>query len=297
MPIAGTAIADQGEPIGLLYLGRSVGREPFDEEDERIVRLIVTHASVAIQNARLFREAQSAIRARENVMASVSHDLRTPLSVIRMTAERLQAPLTGEDSIRQTRAVSERIVRNVERMLFMVDNLLNLASLESGALLLKREVAPIEALVGDAMDLMSPMAAAKSIVLRTDIAGAPPVLCDRRLVGRVFANLIHNAIKFTPQGGSVTIRAHREDSNVRFSVKDTGVGMASEQLPHLFEQYWQAGAEAGGTGLGLYIAKGIIEAHGGRMGVESQLGAGTEISFTLPIGPASEASLQEKSLS
>jgi signal transduction histidine kinase len=144
-------------------------------------------------------------------------------------------------------------------------------------------------LVADAVDLMLPIAAEKSVQLHTEVAAGPPVPCDRRLIERVLSNLIHNAIKFTAQGGSVTLLVEREDGEVRFSVKDTGPGIASEQLQHLFEQYWQERPGRGGTGLGLYIARGIVEEHGGRIGADSQIGEGTVVWFTLPIQPTPEA--------
>jgi signal transduction histidine kinase len=171
----------------------------------------------------------------------------------------------------------------------LVENLLSLGSLESGTLHIRREQESVEALVHDAVDLMQPIASAKSVQLRTEVTSVPPVLCERRLVGRVLANLIHNAIKFTPPGGVVTLIVRLRGPDVCLAVKDNGPGIPSEQLPHIFEQYWQETPGRGGTGLGLYICKGIAEAHGGEIGAESEVGGGTVVWFTLPMQPGAEA--------
>jgi signal transduction histidine kinase len=270
-------------PVGQLFLARRPGREPFDEQDERIARLLATHAAVSIENLRLYRAAWRAVRTRDDVLAVVSHDLKNPLSVIRMTADRLLHLAPGPEASTLARKEGERIARGAERMVRLINDLLDLARVESGVFHVRQQPEAAEALVADAIDLMTPLADQKSIRLSSDVTAARPIPCERELIARVFSNLIGNAIKFTSEGGSITVSARLASDEVRFSVTDTGCGIPEELRPHIFERFWQAEQDRRGTGLGLYISKGIVEAHGGRVGVESQLGVGTTVWFSLPL--------------
>jgi signal transduction histidine kinase len=141
----------------------------------------------------------------------------------------------------------------------------------------------------DAFDLMMPMAQQKSIRLCSEVASVPSVLCEREMIARVFSNLIGNAIKFTPEGGSIIVTVRQADGGVRFAVTDTGQGIPEDMKARIFERFWQEAPDRRGAGLGLYISKGIVEAHGGHIGVESQHGIGTTIWFTLPVQGSVEA--------
>jgi signal transduction histidine kinase len=268
---------------GRLLLLRRPGREAFDNQDERIARLLATHAVVATNNLHLYQTVVKAVRARDDVLAVVSHDLKNPLSIIRMTAIQLAHHAPEQEASAQARKEGERISRATERMVRLIDDLLDLARVDSGTLRIRQQPESAEALVIDALDLMMPVAEQKSIRLSSEVAAVPLVFCEREMMARVFSNLIGNAIKFTPECGSITVSARVVDGEVRFAVTDTGRGIPAHLKAHVFERFWQEDPDRRGTGLGLYISRGIVEAHGGHIGVESQHGAGTTVWFTLPV--------------
>jgi signal transduction histidine kinase len=282
-PFLGIPIVGERETAsGHLFLARHRGREPFDEQDERILRLLVTFVATAISNVKLNQERQAAIRQREEMVSVISHDLRSPLSVIALTASRIPN-LCSQEKPDVVREDAQRISRTATRMSRLIDNLVDLSLVESRALRIRRSSQAVEPLVSEAVDLVMPLAREKSIELRSKVEGAPTVSCESDLIVRVLCNLISNAIKFTEQGGHVTVEGHSRESEVLFAVQDSGVGIAEHQLAHIFDRFWQADVSHRGTGLGLYISKGIVEAHGGRIGVKSQPGVGTTIWFTLPM--------------
>jgi signal transduction histidine kinase len=183
------------------------------------------------------------------------------------------------------------IRRSAERMYRLIHDLLNVAAIEAGQLAVTRSLLAVDAIIGDAVELLHPLAAAKNIALVTDVSPAlPPVAADRERLLQVFSNLGGNAVKFTPANGRIEICATRCESVVEFVVRDTGPGIAADDLPHVFDRFWQARKKArasGGVGLGLAIAKGIVEAHGGGIQVESEPGRGTSFTFTLPVATSS----------
>jgi signal transduction histidine kinase len=164
----------------------------------------------------------------------------------------------------------------------LVDDLLDVARIDAGSLRIVRSGCDVSALAQDALLAVQPLAEQKGITLEAHLPEpSVPVHCDRRRILQVFANLMGNAVKFTGQGG-VRLEVSVEGREVCFSISDTGAGISAEHLPHLFERYWQAReGERSGAGLGLYIARGIVEAHGGRIWADSTRGKGTRISFTL----------------
>lgn len=225
---------------------------------------------------------QRAISNREEVLAVVSHDLRNPLGSILMTASLLKRmPNRGEQFVR---AQVEKIQRAAERMNELIEDLLNLAKIEAGHFSLsKREICGCN-IVLEAVETFRDRAQEKQIRIETRGTDQPlQMSCDHAMVLRVFSNLISNAIKFTPEYGLIEITAEDLGPEVRFCVKDTGPGIAEHHVPNIFERFWQAKKTSHlGTGLGLAIAKGIVEAHGGRIWVESRFGHGASFYFTLP---------------
>ena len=142
-------------------------------------------------------------------------------------------------------------------------------------------------MVAEVLETLEPLAVAKSLRLLSELAPGLAIRCDHDRVIQLFSNLIGNAIKFTPEGGVITVRAVPEGEVVRFSVVDTGPGISADELPHVFDRYYQAQRKnRDGIGLGLSIARGIVEAHGGRIWVEAEEGKGSTFSFTLPLGPS-----------
>ncbi len=235
---------------------------------------------------RLYRKAEAATRAREEILAVVSHDLRNPLSIIRMNAQFLGADAGEDKRGAQLRKQAARISRSSDLMMRLIADLLDGAKIESGTLRAEPHLEPVEALLDDALDLFRSGAREKSIQLGSDVAQrVPDVWCDRDRVLQVLSNLIGNALKFTPPGGTIAVTAVPLTDQVQFTVADSGPGIPAEHLPHIFDRYWQpSGARRGSAGLGLYIAKGIVEAHSGRMWVDSKPRHGAMLSFTLPAG-------------
>ncbi len=228
-------------------------------------------------------QARRATSVRDNLLAVVSHDLRNPLSVILMATASMARPFGGDDRRKSHKQIGS-IKRAAERMNYLIQDLLDAASIEAGELSVERRRLAVAPLIAEAIDAMQPLAARKSLHLENELpADLPPVLADTGRLQQVFANLLANAIKFTSDGGTITVRAETVREIVQFSVTDTGSGIPSEDLPHLFDRFWQAPRTARqGTGLGLSIVRGIVVAHGGRVWVESRVGAGSTFFFTLP---------------
>jgi light-regulated signal transduction histidine kinase (bacteriophytochrome) len=229
----------------------------------------------------LLRE-QRAVQMRDDLVAVVSHDLRSPLGVIQMQAALLSAPDEGDPSSPRVRNGLQRIQRAVDRMTALIRDLLDLARIEAGHFELDLQPLTIRDVIDDTLTIVRAQADAKQIVIREEVVDGR-ALGDRERIFQVLSNLLTNAIRFTPEGGQIDLHATLTGAQVLFTVADTGPGVPAEQLPHLFDRYWQARrAGHSGTGLGLYIAKGIVEAHGGRIWVESPPGSGARFQFTLP---------------
>lgn len=286
-------LAARGDNRGAIGLYRSHASPRYAAADLDLARGLAARAALAMDNARLYREAQQAIRARDDVLAVVSHDLGNPLGAIRIGTTLLLRHLPREELGTAGWKHLEGIRQSVEQMERLVHNLLEVKRLEAGHLSLERRSHRAASLVAAAVEALAPVAGERSIALDARVDdGVPPVLADRDRVQQVFSNLIGNAIKFTPEGGRITVEAAPDGAEVRFAVADTGIGIAPESLARVFDRFWQARRprpEGRGIGLGLAIVKGIVEAHGGRVWVESQEGVGTTFYFTLPVADAGGA--------
>lgn len=222
---------------------------------------------------------------KRDVVSTVSHQLKTPLTSLRMCIhllleERL-GPLNGKQSELLVAAREDS-----ERLVGLLDDLLNLNRIESGKAQLSLQPAVPRALVRDAMEPFLVEAKDRGVEIVNDAAeDLPAVMADAKKIQQVFANLFSNALRFTDPGGSITVRAHLQPDSVQFSVADTGAGIAAEHLRHMFEQFYRIPdqAEKSSIGLGLAIVKQLVEAHGGEVGVESEVGKGSAFSFTLPL--------------
>jgi signal transduction histidine kinase len=276
-------VGRNGRTLGVIQLwGKKEGK--FSEGDEAILTQLAQMCSVALENARLYKAAQDATRARDDLVAIVSHDLRNPIHTINMAASFLLEVAPADDRRVTSRRQLDVIRRSANRANRLINDLLDVARIQAGGLAV--EPVPVEtaSLVQEAMEAATPLATEKKLTIEREVPENLPDVCsDRDRVLQVFGNLIGNAIKFTPEGGQITIRAESEPRDVKFAVCDTGPGISPEHLPHVFDRYWQAKSTAKlGTGLGLSIAKGIVEAHGGRIWVESEPGQGASFLFTLP---------------
>jgi len=241
----------------------------------------------AFENAQLYTHALQAIRSRDEVLNVVSHDLRDPLATILGFSNLFLRQAELKENIICNRQHVEAIQRSAKQMNRLIGDLLDTASIEARHLNVERQACPVDPLISEAMELAQTLASSKALQLKSEIPpDIPPLLVDRRRILQVFANLIGNAIKFTPAGGTITVRAIQIEDKVQCSVEDTGAGISEEELPHIFDRFWQSPATAHmGTGLGLFIVKGIVEVHGGRIWVSSTVGQGSRFIFTLPLVP------------
>jgi len=239
----------------------------------------------------------NAVRSREEVLAVVSHDLRQPISSILLATGLLKEkanaedPEAGESLSKLSLKLSRQIEGALMRMSRLIENLLNLSKLESGNFVLDRQSLNCNDIVRESVDLLQAIAAKKNITIQTSARAKDQTLscyCDHDQLIRVFSNLLGNAVKFTPVGGWIRIGVEQLNSKlVKFSVQDNGPGIQKDQMQHLFQRYWQArDTAAQGTGLGLSIARGIVEAHGGKIWAESRLGEGSTFHFILPLAEA-----------
>jgi signal transduction histidine kinase len=219
---------------------------------------------------------------RDDFLGIVSHDLRNLLGGIVLNAT-LLADGARSDGGAATLAGTARIQRYAARMNRLIGDLVDVASIDAGNLAVAPSPGDATALVAEAVDLFQGLAAAKQITMQSEIAGPLPCTFDHDRLLQVLANLITNAIKFTPNGGRLTVRGERAGDAVQLSIADTGCGIEDAKLDVVFERFWQAArGDRRGVGLGLYISRCIVEAHGGRIWAESAPGAGSTFHFSLP---------------
>jgi PAS domain S-box-containing protein len=232
----------------------------------------------------LYRQARQALKTREEVLSFVSHDLRTPLNTIRMCVEMLAMITPTNESWERHHTYLGFIERSVSQMKRLIEDVLDAARIEAGRLAIERGSYPIRPLLEQALQAFMLMANERSIRLECVYPDAAASLdVDRERVFQVLSNLLSNALKFTPVGGRVRVAAKAEQGEVHFSVADTGPGIPESEIDHIFDRFWHArDMRQAGVGLGLAIARGIVEAHGGRIWVESEVGKGSTFHFTLP---------------
>jgi len=224
-----------------------------------------------------------AVAARDDVLRVVAHDLRNPLSVVTMEAQLMESPALV--TVQRDPPPWQIILRSARRMNQLIQDLLDVALVEAGQLEVERTRLSAAAVAREAVESQTTIAVASEIELRLEIAsGVGDVWGDRKRLLQVFENLIGNAIKFSESGARIVVKAAPEEDVVLFSVADTGSGIDAESLKHVFDRFWQAATRAKslGAGLGLPVTKGIIEAHGGRIWVESEPGRGSTFYFTVP---------------
>jgi signal transduction histidine kinase len=225
-------------------------------------------------------------RSRRDLVANVSHELKTPITAIRAHLENLADGIEQPD--RETMQV---MLNQTERLGRLVDQLLDLSKLESGEVPLQLEPMALATATEQVISEFSVGRAMADISLTADVPDNLWVEADQERIHQVLFNLVDNAVRFTPPGGAVTIRAWRDEDRVQIEVHDTGVGVAPEHLPRLFERFYRADParsrdDGGGTGIGLAIARSIVEGHGGRITAASQPGNGSTFTFDLPAAPA-----------
>ena len=274
--VTGTPVFVESRQVGIWGIYQDISERTAQER---------ARADLLRREQSLRAEAEAAVSARDSVLGVVSHDLRNPL-----TAIILQADTALVEAPAEMREGMEEIVRSAERMERLIRDLLDVAAIEAGQLRVDPAATAAETLLEAAAAMLAPLAEERGVALtveREALAGAE-VLADRDRVLQVLSNLVGNALKYTPKGGRVVVEAEPAGAEVRFRVRDSGPGIAEGDLPRVWERFWQAGGplRRQGAGLGLPIARGIVEAHTGRVWVESPPGAGATFGFTLPAAGA-----------
>ena len=242
-------------------------------------------SAVEIDLYRQVQREQAAVKARDELVAVVAHDLRTPMSVVVMQVaviQRLIAREASEETTQRLRASTLVVQRASERMSSLLNDLLDLARIEAGRFEISAISQSAGQIIDDAYELLYPICDARRQTLVAHPAPTLQIRADPERLFQVLSNLIGNASKFSPEGTEIQVKAApAAGAMCEFSVSDRGPGIAAEKLPRIFERYWQE-KPSGGAGLGLYISRGIVEAHGGTIRVESRIGEGTTVSFTVP---------------
>ena len=273
-----------GEALGTISVYLVDPKRSFTPDVVSLAEKFAQPVALSLTNTTLYATAQRAKQARDEVLGVVSHDLRNPLSAIAMVNRALRSNPSSDTAKRDELLAT--IGESVDTMNRLIQDLVDVASIERGQLSLERAPVRPGRVIERAMQMFRVEAEQHGITLESEIAeGLPELAADESRLGQVFSNLVRNAIKFTPDGGRITLRAEPMEGAVRFSVSDTGQGIDPSLHQKIFDRYWHAssGARKRGTGLGLSIAKGIVEAHGGRLAVESEVGKGSKFSFHIPV--------------
>ncbi len=297
-------------PAGCLLLGRAGGSATKTKADEELVAILANQLTIAVENSALYEEIWAAQRelerkvqdrtreladaneqlirlnkAKSDFVSSVSHELRTPLAAIKGYASLLGSGQFGALDQPKSERVA-KIEKHADLLTQLINNLLDIARIESGRLAMERRPIPVEDFLTTIQETVRPQLDAKQIQYHVDLDGVKELVGDAQHLQRVFINLLSNAIKYTPEHGTVRVGLRREGPTVFASVSDTGSGIASEDLPKLFQEFYRANDRVNqqirGTGLGLALAKRIVEAHQGQLTVESQSGRGSTFTIALP---------------
>ena len=275
-------LATPNELVGVILLGMPHNRE-FPSEDKHLIDAFGSRAAIAFTFHFQRYALERAVRARDQVLSVVAHDLKNPLNVIAITANTLLQRFS--DSI--ARRPIERVIRSAQRAERIIRDLVEVDAIEMGRLLLDKRPVDPTAVILAALDSQQTLAADRSLILGSDLSPDAPIIeADEERLHGVLENLIGNAIKFTSPGGQITVGASTRGEDLLIWVKDTGAGIAPEHMPHIFDRFYQASkSDRHGTGLGLTICRGIVEAHNGRIWAESVPGDGTTMNFTIPFKP------------
>ncbi len=285
----------RGRILGALTLVSAASQRRYDETDLPLAREIGARAALAVDNARLYGEVQGAVASRDRLLAVVSHDLREPLNTVALSLRLIEHTGCPETSRgRRAFAAARRAGEQAQRL---IDDLLDASQIEAGELFIEHRLLDPADLVREAAEAFATEADERGVRIEVTVAeGLPRLSGDRGRLIQVFSNLLRNALKVTSRGGRIDLGAALattgdaeegyegdERQEIRFTVRDTGPGIHPEHLPSLFDAYWQEKrVQGGGVGLGLGIARGIVEAHGGRISVDSRPGEGAAFWFTVP---------------
>jgi len=288
--------------IGALEVVNKLEPPPLNDEDAYVLAVLASQAAVAIENARLMGDLRRAHveltkldQLKSDFIAVASHELRTPLALILGYASFLKESLTGVN-----REQVDIVYESAMRLRELIDDMVNLRHIQAGAMEFSPEDTDLIVLVQGVLQEFQELASAKHHRLLLEVA--PPeaeyvLSLDPPKIRLVLVNLLSNAVKFTPSRGTISVKVSRAPGEVRVAVADSGAGIQPQALPHVFDQFYQAESastrEHEGLGLGLSIAKGLVELHSGRIWAESTPGAGSTFTFTLPTNPSPTRRLEE----
>jgi signal transduction histidine kinase len=301
---------------GFLFVGTTSSETPITEGDRELITILAHSIGQALENARLFeatwraqqelekrverrtqeltevvKKLKNLSKRKSDFVSAVSHELRTPLTSIKGYASILLSKSLGEisDPIKQR---LEKVNRHSDELVHMVNDLLDISRIESGRTVMKRQSYNLKELVEGIVDFLSVQIKDKDLSLSVNIPSTLEVVIDKSQIERVFVNLISNAVKFTPQKGKITINTKPAKDFVQVNISDTGIGIPKEAQERIFEEFYRVdnpiNEKVKGTGLGLSLVRNIIEAHGGKIWIESQLKAGSTFSFLLPTQEAKQ---------
>lgn len=278
-------LAGRDGVLGCLSVGTGEGRGEYGAPDLELLEEVAARTALALENARLYRDAREAARLRDEVLGFVAHDLRSPVSAISNLAAGL---LDGRFTEEERQRFLQVIVNSTEQVGRLLHDLLDVSRMEEGRLDVRPEPLQPDRALGRAAELLDARARGRGVHLAVECEPRlPPVLADHDRLVQVLCNLVDNALASMPSGGRVTVSAHARDGEVAIAVADTGQGIPEDEMPYVFDHIRQAHARrAAGAGLGLTIARALVEAHGGLLRVESRVGEGTTFSFALPLAPA-----------
>jgi PAS domain S-box-containing protein len=275
------ALTARDQPVGVLTLLKADPSRGSETGDSIIARNFAARAALAIDNARLYLHAQHATAARDEILGVVSHDLRNPLSAIAMCSRVLVDTPPSDDNAR--RELAKTIHESTTWMSRMIQDLLDVSAIEAGVLSMICDSEDMGQIVTRAVGLFTRRAVDNGVALAVTVEEPlARVSADAERMVQAIANLVGNAVKFTPAGGRVSVDARSRGDVVEVSVVDTGRGIAEADIPFIFDRFWHTRGAVAGTGLGLAIAKGIVEAHGGTIEVSSRIGEGSHFTITLP---------------
>jgi signal transduction histidine kinase len=270
----------RGRTLGALELGSTRTDRYYGEKDVDLALELGRVAALFIDNARLFTSQRDAVSLRDEVLSIVAHDLRNPLNTIQLAGELLAERVDAE-----TEDVVRVVLRSVDSMNRLIQDLLDVAKAESGTRLpLKLGVYDVGSIIDEVVAIVQPQALRKGLRVETDIAPMPLAEVDRNRMFQVLENLLGNALKFTDRGSIRVSAGPCPNGRLRVAVEDTGSGIAAAERAYIFDRFWQARkSRRGGAGLGLAIAKSVVESHGGEITVRSEEGVGTTFEFTIPV--------------
>ena len=286
--IVAVPLIARGTLEGVLTLLSCTPSHGYDAADVRLAEELAQRSALAIAHSRLYGDVQQATRIRDDVLAVVSHDLKNPIVTIGLLAELLGRAEKRDAATLQQFAAD--IKRSVDAMHVLIDDLVDFARVHSASFSVEQKAIALQSVIKPVVERMRAVADARRVRLEIDVpAQLPRVAGDARRLAQVASNLVENAINFTPARGTVSITARRQGDAVLISVRDSGLGIPPEHLSRIFDRFWQTSpGDRGGAGLGLSIARRIVETHGGRIWAESGVGTGSTFSFTVPVAIGAE---------